>query len=180
MNMLGFDECKVTTGAFTHRERDLRAVAHVDDFLLSGEINDPTWFRDRLKDKYELKVQVAGWERGDAKELSFLGRVIRTLSTGIELEGDAKHVSKLEEEWGMANCNPVATPFVKPSGSFNRPEGDEAKAMSPADATLYRRGAARINYVAIDRPDLSFASRVASNHMSNPKEGDDQVVKRII
>ena len=52
--------------------------------------------------------------------------------------------------------------------------------MSPADATLYRRAAARINYVALDRPDLSFASRVASSHMSNPKGGDDQVVKRII
>ncbi len=52
--------------------------------------------------------------------------------------------------------------------------------MSPADATLYRRAAARINYVALDRPDLSFASRVASSRMSNPMEGDDQVIKRII
>ena len=50
--------------------------------------------------------------------------------------------------------------------------------MSPVDATLYRRAAARINYVALDRPDLSLASRVASSHMSNPIEGDDQVVKR--
>ena len=134
MKMLGFDECKITIGVFTHRERDLRVAAHVDDFLLSGEMQDLSWLRDRLKEKYELKVQVAGWERGDARELSFLGRVIRTTSTGIELEGDDKHVSKLEEEWGMANCNPVATPYVKPSGSFNRLEGDEAKAMSPADA----------------------------------------------
>ena len=54
----------------------------------------------------------------------------------------------------MAKCNPVAIPYVKPIGSFNRPVGaEEAKAMSPADATLYRRAAARINYVALDRPD---------------------------
>ena len=55
----------------------------------------------------------------------------------------------------------------------------EAKDLSNADATLYRRAAARINYVALDRPDLSFASRVASSHMSCPKEGDDQLIKRI-
>ena len=52
--------------------------------------------------------------------------------------------------------------------------------MSPADATLYRRAAARINYIAVDRPDLSFASRVASSSMSDPKEGDDLLIKRII
>ena len=45
MKELGFDECKVTNGVFTHRERDLRAVAHVDGFL-----HDLFWFRDqRLK-----------------------------------------------------------------------------------------------------------------------------------
>ena len=51
--------------------------------------------------------------------------------------------------------------------------------MSPVNATLYRR-AAHINYVALDRPDLSFASRVASSKMSDPQEGDDQMVKRSI
>ena len=35
MKELGFEECKVTNGVFTHAVRDLRTVAHVDDFLLS-------------------------------------------------------------------------------------------------------------------------------------------------
>ena len=65
-------------------------INYSDDFLLSGEIKDISSFRDRLKETFELKVQVAGWERGDAIELSFLGRVIRTTSTGIELKGDDK------------------------------------------------------------------------------------------
>ena len=134
--------------------------------------------------KYELKVQVAGWGRDDDKELSFLGKTIRLTPTGIELEGDDKHVGMLEEEWGMKHCNPLATPYVKPVATRDSGPGvtggAERKAMSPADATLYRRAAARINYIALDRPDLSFASRVASSSMSNPKEGDDQMIKRII
>ena len=81
--MLGFDECKVTNCVFTHRARDLRAVAHVDDFLLSGNMHDLSWFRDRFMEKYELKVQVAGWEHADNRELRFLGRVIRTTPVGI-------------------------------------------------------------------------------------------------
>lgn len=52
--------------------------------------------------------------------------------------------------------------------------------MSSAEPTLCRRAVARINYVVLDRPDLSVASMVTSRHMSNPKEGDELVVKRII
>jgi hypothetical protein len=114
MKEMGFNECKVTNGVFTHPERDLRVVVHVDDFLLSGDDHQLQWFRDHLTKKYELKVQVAGWGREDHKELSFLGRVIRLTPSGIELEGDGKHVGLLEEEWGMSHCNPVATPYVKP------------------------------------------------------------------
>ena len=55
----------------------------------------------------------------------------------MELEGDEKHVKKLEEEWGMDTCNPVATPYAKPVGSFNRPEeSGEPKAMSQAEAPI--------------------------------------------
>ena len=135
MKELGFEECKVTNGVYTHSTRDLRTVAHVDDFLLSGEIHDLLWFRDRLHEKYELKVQVAGWNQEDEKELRVFGRDIRLTPTGIELEGDDKHVGLLEQEWGMSECNPVPTPYVKPTTSLRIVEGSEAKTMSPADAT---------------------------------------------
>ena len=69
--------------------------------------------------------------------------------------------------------------YVKPVAAVTGAQ-DEAKDMSSSDATLYRRAAARINDIALDRPDLSFASRVASSSMSSPKEGDDQIIKRII
>mgnify|MGYP000446280345 FL=1 len=181
MKEMHFEECKVTNGVYTHRERDLRVVAHVNDFLLSGAIEDLHWFRDQMLKKYELKVQVIGWDRDDEKELNFLGRVIRATPTGVEIEGDDKHVEMLEKEWEMTNCNPVPTPYVKPPASVNGVGGEtEGRAMSPANATLYRRAAARINYVALDRPDLSFASRVASSKMSDPQEGDEQIIKRII
>ena len=49
---------------FTHGVRDLRAVAHVADFLVSGEYQDLAWFRSEMAKTYELKAQVAGWEQG--------------------------------------------------------------------------------------------------------------------
>jgi hypothetical protein len=179
MEEMGCKECKVTNGDFTHPERDLRAVVHVDDFLLSGESHQLQWFRDHFAKKYELKVEVAGWAHGDSRGLQFLGRAIRLTQTGIELEGDDKHVEMMEKEWDMAHSNPVATPYVKLDATVTGAQV-EATNLNSADATFYRRAAARINYSALDRPDLSFASRVASSHMSCPKEGDYQLIKRII
>ena len=73
MEAMGFLECKVTTGVFVHPVRDIRVVTHVDDFLVAGEREDLLWLHDQMAQKYELKVQMAGWDDGDEKELSFLG-----------------------------------------------------------------------------------------------------------
>ena len=87
----------------------------------------------------------------------------------MELEGDGKHVKKLEEERDMINCNPVSTPYVKPTTTSNRGVGEEAEdhMMGSKESAEFRRTAAPINYVALDRPDLSFVSRVAASTMSN-------------
>ena len=77
MEALGFLKCNVTTGVFVHPVRDIRIITHVDDFLVAGEYDDHIWLRDEMSQKYELNVKIAGWEPGDEKELSFLGRTIR-------------------------------------------------------------------------------------------------------
>ena len=111
MTTFGFEECKVTNLVFIHRARDLRVVAHVDDILVSGEYQDMAWFRDEMPITYELKAQVAGWEQGNERELSSLGRTITTTTFGVEPEGYEKHVKKLEEEWGMDTWNPRGHPI---------------------------------------------------------------------
>ena len=59
----------------------------------------------------------------------------------------------MEKEWDMTCCNPVSTPYVKPTVFVHEAVGEagvEPKDMCSADATLYRRAAARINYIALD------------------------------
>ena len=94
---LGSEECRRTLGVYIHRDRDLRVVTHVDDFLVAGEAQHLKWLRGELEMTYELKAQIAGWQSGDSRELSFLGRTIRLSNSGIELEGDDKHVKGLIE-----------------------------------------------------------------------------------
>jgi hypothetical protein len=57
-------------------------------------------------------------------------------------------------------------------------EVDRKDDMEPAAATKYRGLAARMNFLAIDRGDLQYASKEGCKHMSNPKNGDWEVIKR--
>jgi len=75
----------------------------------------------------------------------------------------------------MEQCKGLSTPVCK----------DEvivagSTALTDIEATRFRRGAARINYMAQDRPDLSVASRILSQGMSSPTVNDEVRLKRVI
>ena len=41
--------------------------------------------------------------------------------------------------------------------------------LGPAEASEYRAASARLNYSALDRPDIVFASKECSRRMSSPR-----------
>lgn len=135
MEAMGFLECKVTTDVFAHPVRDIRVVPHVDDWLVASDRDDVLWLRDEKSQKYELKVQLAGWDQGDEKELSLLGRTIKLGPDGVTIEGDDKQVQRLQEEWDMQTCSAVSTPHVKPS---HAPVASAQKDLPPKEAALFR------------------------------------------
>ena len=69
---------------------------------------------------------------------------------------------------------PVSTPIL----TENVKEFDETP-LSPAEAQKYRSVAARLNFLAQDRPDLQFASRTVAKHMTAPTFGSMEIRKRI-
>ena len=58
-------------------------------------------------------------------------------------------------------------------------DGSEVK-MGSAEASKFRRGAAKLNYLGQDRVDIAFASKEISNKMSCPLVGDEALIKRIV
>ena len=56
----------------------------------------------------------------------------------------------------------------------------EETELCPRDASEYRAAAARLNYLALDRPDILFASKECSQRMSAPRNGDWEVLKRVV
>ena len=58
----------------------------------------------------------------------------------------------------------------------DRPRIEEE--CSPEEATLYRSVVMRMNYLAIDRPDLQWSVRRCAKHMSRPRKEDFEKLKR--
>jgi len=172
MARLGFHACMTIPCLYYHKDRDIYLVAHVDDFLCSGEPEDLKWIIDELQKEYDITYDIIG-PGGKAK---YLGRTIEWSRSGISIEGENKYIKSMVKEWSMEGSSGLATPGCEEDK--RAVGGDEV--LGTLAATRFRRSAAMINYMAQDRPDLSFASKETSRGMASPTEKDVIKLKRCI
>ena len=164
---------------FWHRERELFVIDHVDDFLRVGPAEGLRWMKKQRGAKFELKGNML--ERGEP--IQILGRDIAMADDGYNWAGDEKHVKILTEELGPQGANGVAVPLGRedrPSPTTDQITDDDQCLSNDVDAKLYRRGAARINYMALDRPNLGFAANMLSRQMARPRKGGELLLKRMV
>ena len=68
-----------------------------------------------------MEGDIIGADQGEVSEGTFLGRLIRFTSAGLEWEADRKQVEGLLGEYGLDCGSGVGTPGVK---AENEPEGE--------------------------------------------------------
>ena len=181
MAKLGFHASVGTPCLYYHKQRDIHCVAHVDDFLVGGDREQLDWFIRVLGEQFEIKSEILGSDKDEVRSAKFLGRTIRWTDAGIEYEGDTKLRADLLSEWGMEDCKSVLTPGEKEAKSEDQDdENDQREEMQSTDATAYRRGVAKINFMCQDRMDMGFASKELSKGMAKPRVGDEVGLKRAI
>ena len=108
-----------------------------------------------------------------AKEIRFLNRIIRWTPEGVEIEADPKHVETLVQEWGLQQAKVAQTPGTKMHKAEEQQRETEKEEMGSSEATRFRRGVARVVYLAQDRLDLGFASKELAKRMARPRVGDE-------
>jgi hypothetical protein len=180
MLALGFQMNPIFPCLYYHPERDVTVITHVDDFLCSGEKRDLLWLREMISLEFDLKGEILGNLSDEKPEISFLGRVIRITGEGIELESDPKHVKILLEEWKMEDAKSVSSPGTSEEKANLEVKKMEEERLEDGESKTYRRAAARINYMALDRGDLSYSAKEASRGMARPTQGDVVTLKRIL
>ena len=97
----------------------------------------------------------------------------------MEYEPDQRHAERIVAELGLEKCRPVSTPCIPEGTVESKMRLEKGADMDAKDATRYRALAARLNYLAADRPDLLYASKCVSKNMANPKVQDWEILKRV-
>ena len=169
---MGFEASQLHAGVYYHAHKQVMLVAHVDDLLCGGYSECLDWVRAELHKRYDIKRMII---REINEEIKFLGRRVRHTEDGYEWSADPKHKDILLDEWNMKESNSVAVPTISEDKST-----EEMNPMTLADAKKFRRAAARLNYMALDRPDLAVAANLLSRSMVQPREGDDKKLKRVL
>ena len=60
MKDLGLKQGKASPCVFWHRQRDIKALVHGDDFVSSGERSEICWLCKGLENKFETKMIMVG------------------------------------------------------------------------------------------------------------------------
>jgi len=180
MTSLGFVMNPIHPCVYHHPEKDILVVTHVDDFLCSGNRVDLRWLSKEISKEFEIKSDMLGSREDEVRECQFLGRTIRWTEQGYEYEGNPKHANILLDEWDMKDAKTLSSPGVATEKPNMSTKTEEEHPLDAVESKSYRRAAARINYMSLDRADLSFASKEASRGMSRPTVGDVVRLKRIL
>ena len=115
-----------------------------------------------------------GGGAGELKELRVLNRVVRWTPAGLKYEADPRHAEILVR--GVAGVERALTAPGTHSKDF---EGGGEAELPDAIARLFRSFAARANYLAMDRPDLSQATKELCRRMSAPRAADLVALLRV-
>ena len=131
-----------------------------------------------MEQKYEIMAHYLRPEPGMKDEIQILNRTLRWTKEGITYEADQRHAEIVIKEMNMKRANAVSTPTV-PEPSEEANSRLSSPDMTKGEASRFRGLVARVNYLSLDRPDLQFAAKTASQHMAQPKVCDWAKIKRI-
>eukprot|EP00974_Lingulodinium_polyedra_P023778 2300619-Lingulodinium_polyedra.AAC.1 len=197
---MGFIQGRASPCCFVHGSRDLRCMVHGDDFVFAGTDADLVWVEAEMHQRFLMKVVgKLGGDDGDGKQLCILNRVVTWEEHGITYEADPRHAEALARDFG-GHGPAVGTPGAKevrargdggrrvaggdwldegPGRGCQREDLDDDAPLDAATASWFRSGAARANYLALDRPELSFAAKELCRRMSDPRVSDVRSLQRL-
>jgi len=176
LSTIGFERGKYSPVVFYNSVTGVRCVVHGDDFTFTGKKDELMKVMACMMGWWDIKLRgILGGESGDDKEATILGRHLRWTEAGIEYEADPKHAQLVIEEMGLSGeSRAVDSPIEKEVVS----EEGEAK-LDKIEAKKFRGVAARLNYLAADRPDIQYAVKEICRGMASPSVKHLKMLKRI-
>jgi hypothetical protein len=173
---LGFARGRASPCCYFHAVLGVRCIVHGDDFVLTGRAHALDQVKAGMHERFLLKeLGRLGGGQGELRELRVLNRVIRWTQAGLKYEADPRHAEIVVR--GVAGAERALSAPGTSSKDFEAP-GEEQELPERA-ARLFRSFAARANYLALDRPDISQATKELCRRMSAPRATDLRALSRV-
>ena len=166
----------------------------------SADEDDGEWRKVSTSIGSQRKAELGadGWTQGAdglwTKAFERANRIPKCAMGGMVrlLARDRESGSIIYDSDRTARAQAPSTVFKKPrsidmiaevnlaEGSDDGPVAWQDVELDAAGASEYRAASARLNYLALDRPDILFASKECSRRMAAPRNGDWSAIKRIV
>ena len=203
LSELGFVKGVASPCVFYHPIRNIRMMIHGDDFLATGFERELRKLVKDVESKYECKHELAGEARHLLKQIKVIGRRITFERDHLTIEVDPCYVADALRAYGMDECNKAVTPGVKEGleskeerrtlllkrvlgtkesetePSYNIADPDD-EALGEEDLRRYQSIAAKVNFVAPDRPEALYATKECMKSMSAPTKKSEERLKRLL
>ena len=173
---VGFAPGRASPCNFTHKSRGINLTVHGDDFAVVANSKQLQWFGEVMKSTYDIKMSTLGPDEGQVDEVRLLNRILRWTPAGLEYEADKRHAELIVKELGLESARSVSSPY--PPEGYPAVEVSKSVQDDSEESTRYRGICARMNYLAVDRPDIQYTSKVASQWMAKPCEQAWEIIKR--
>jgi hypothetical protein len=179
LSKMGFARGKASPCCFNHATNDLKCIVHGDDFVFSGSDADLKWVEEEMGRRFLVKViGKLGGDKGDLQELRVLNRVLRWTDEGIFAEADPRHQEILVAQLA-GDLKSLSTPGAKDRTERSNAGEEDERELTEEGVSAYRSGAARANYLSLDRPDIAFATKELCRRMSCPTSKDVEALRRV-
>ena len=109
----GYEQGKSNPCLFHHKKKDVSIMVHGDDFVAVGPNQHLDHVKQTLGEKYKIKVEELGNQKGQSAEVRILNKVVRITDNGIELEADPRHAELVVKELGLEGAKPAMVPGSK-------------------------------------------------------------------
>jgi len=146
-------------------------IAHVDDILSIGLQDDVLETKEHLKKKFKTK------DMGEGQ--LFIGlNLIRDKEKGLIFVDQSHYTKEVLETYGMAECNPAATPLLLGESLV---KGSDTDLLPPGDKKIYQVLVGSLGYLMnCSWPDMAYAVTRLTQFAAFPTKAHLTAAKHVL
>ena len=171
MISLGFHRCKTDPNLYVHSSKELYVLCYVDDLLVCGNPDRIKPFTEQLSKEVLLKIE---GELKPQTSVNFLGRTLKHNGDSIDITMSPAYVSDMLTLFGMDTAKPSPT-----TGTSAKPS-HVPQPLNTSEHKAYRAIVGKLLWLALIRPDISYATKELSRDLTAPTTESVTKVKHLL